>query len=79
MNVAVSLIICAIIFILGLIFALFPRWWMKMVCHNASSYMKEDLASDPLYVMSFRVYGIAAMCLAVYILFQVIEFMAQNP
>ena len=78
-NVAVSLVICAIALISGLFFALFPRWGMKLVCRCARSYMFEDLSSDELYVMSFRIYGIAAMGLGVYALFQVVQFMKIHP
>ena len=78
MDVAISLIICALVFIVGLLFALFPRWGMKLVCRCASSYMFEDLSSDELYVMSFRMYGIAAMGLGAYALFQVVQFMMTN-
>jgi hypothetical protein len=78
-NVAVSLVICAIVLISGLIFTLFPRWGMKLVCRCARSYMSEDLSSDELYVMSFRIYGIAAMGLGFYALFQVVQFMKIHP
>jgi hypothetical protein len=77
-NVAVSLIICAIVLISGLIFALFPRWCLRVVSRGARSYMSEDLSADPVQVLAFRFYGIAAMGLGVYALFQVVQFMATN-
>ena len=75
MNIAMSLIICAIVLIVGLVFALFPRWGMRVVSRCASSYMGEDLSGDPTQVMAFRFYGIAAVGLGAYALYQVIQFM----
>ena len=46
---------------------------MKMVCRCASSYMREDLSSDPAYVISFRFYGLAAVGLGFYALYQVFQ------
>ena len=73
MDILVSLIIVSLVLILGLVFALFPRWGMRVVCRCARSYMNEDLSSDPYYVMSFRFYGVAAAVLGLYALLQVLE------
>ena len=75
MNVAVSLIICMAVIVIGLLFALFPRWWMRVVSRGARSYMSEDLSSDPTQVMAFRFYGIVAVGLGLYALFQVVQYM----
>jgi hypothetical protein len=72
-NVLISLIVVAIVLTLGLVFALFPRWGMRVVCRCARSYMNEDLASDPAYVLGFRFYGLAAAGLGFYALYQVIQ------
>jgi uncharacterized membrane protein YedE/YeeE len=73
MNIFVPLIISAFALLVGIIFALFPRWWMDVVCHCARSYMNEDLSSDPSYVLAFRFYGIAATGLGLYALYQVLR------
>jgi hypothetical protein len=73
MDIIVSLGICAVVLILGGIFALFPEWGMRVVCRCARSYMKEDLSSDPVYVMGFRFYGLAALALGLYALYQVLK------
>jgi len=78
MNVAVSLIICMAVILIGLLFALFPRWWMRVVSRGARSYMSEDLSSDPTHVMAFRFYGLAAVGLGLYALFQVVQFTISN-
>jgi hypothetical protein len=62
-----------LVLILGLIFALFPRWGMRVVCRCARSYMSEDLSSDPAYVIAFRFYGLAAAGLGFYALYQVFQ------
>ena len=75
MNIAMSLIICSIVLIIGFIFALFPRWCLRMVSRSASSYMSEDLSADPAQVLAFRFYGIAAVGLGAYALYQVLQAM----
>lgn len=73
MNIAVSLVVVLLVLVLGLVFTLFPRWGMRMVCRCARSYMNEDLSSDPSYVLAFRFYGIAAAGLGLYALWQVLQ------
>ena len=73
MNIAVSLVVVLLVLVLGLVFTLFPRWGMRMVCRCARSYMNEDLSSDPSYVLAFRFYGIAAAGLGLYALYQVLQ------
>ena len=73
MNIAVSLIVVLLVLVLGLVFTLFPRWGMRVVCRCARSYMNEDLSSDPSYVLAFRFYGIAAAGLGLYALYQVLQ------
>jgi amino acid permease len=73
MNIAVPLVVVFMVLLFGLVFALFPRWGMKLVCRSASSYMKEDLSSDPVYVLAFRFYGIAAVGVGLYALYQVLQ------
>jgi hypothetical protein len=73
MNIAVSLVVVLLVLVLGLVFALFPRWGMRVVCRCARSYMNEDLSSDPAYVLAFRFYGIAAAGLGLYALYQVLQ------
>ncbi|UCG39034.1 MAG: hypothetical protein JSV00_02010 [bacterium] len=68
----VPLAVSAIVFGIGIVFALFPRWGMGLVSRCARSYMRADLASDPLYVLSFRFYGVAAAGLGLYALWQVL-------
>jgi hypothetical protein len=58
---------------IGLTFALFPRWWMRVISRSSRSYMKEDLSVDPTYVLAFRFYGIAATGLGLYALYQVLQ------
>ena len=73
MNIAVSLVVVLMVQFFGLVFAIFPRWGMRLVCRSASSYMKEDLSSDPVYVLAFRFYGIAAVGLGLYALYQILQ------
>ena len=73
MNIVVSLVVVLLVLVVGLAFALFPRWWMRVVSRSARSYMKEDLSSDPTYVIAFRIYGIAAVGLGLYALYQVLQ------
>ncbi len=73
MNIAVSLVVVLLVLVLGLVFTLFPRWGMRVVCRCARSYMNEDLSSDPSYVLAFRFYGIAAAGLGLYALYQVLQ------
>ena len=75
MDLFISFVIAGIALVIGLVFALFPRWGMGVVCRCARSYMNEDLSSDPVYVMAFRFYGIAAAGLGIYALYQVIRAM----
>jgi hypothetical protein len=72
MNVVISLTVVSIVLVLGLVFALFPGWGMRLVCRCARSYMNEDLSSDPAYVTAFRFYGLAAAGLGLYALYQVL-------
>jgi len=73
MNIAVSLIVVLLVLVVGLAFALFPRWWMRIISRSSRSYMKEDLFADPAYVLAFRFYGIAAVVLGLYALYQVLQ------
>ncbi len=73
MDIAVSLVVASLALVLGLVFAIFPRWGMKVVSRCASSYMSADLSSDPVYVIAFRFYGIAAAGLGLYALYQVFQ------
>jgi amino acid permease len=73
MNIAGSLVVVLMVLFFGLVFAMFPRWGMRLVCRSASSYMKEDLSSDPVYVVAFRFYGIAAVGMGLYALYQVLQ------
>jgi len=73
MNIAVSLIVVLIVLVVGLLFAFFPRWGMRVVSRCARSYMNEDLSSDPVYVLAFRFYGVAAIGLGLYALYQVLQ------
>ena len=72
MNILISLILSAAVLILGLTFALFPKWGLKIICRCAQSYMMEDLTSDPSYVIGIRFYGAAAVALGLYALYQVV-------
>jgi len=73
MNIAVSLIVVLVVLIVGLVFALFPRWGMRIVCRSASAYMIEALSSDPVHLLAFRFYGLAAVGLGLYALYQVLQ------
>ena len=73
MNITASLVVVLLVLVIGLVFALFPRWGMRVVCRCARSYMNEDLSSDPAYVLAFRFYGIAAAALGLYALYQVLQ------
>lgn len=73
MNIIVSLVVVLFVLVLGLVFALFPRWGMRVISRGARSYMKEDLSSDMSYVIAFRFYGIAAAGLGLYALYQVLQ------
>lgn len=73
MNTLVPLAVSILVLVLGAVFCLFPRWGMKLVCRCARSYMKADLASDPVHVLAFRLYGLAAAGLGTYALYQVIQ------
>jgi uncharacterized membrane protein SpoIIM required for sporulation len=79
MNIAMSLVICSLALIIGFIFALFPRWCLRVVSRGASSYMSEDLSADPVQVLVFRFYGIAAVGLSAYALYQVVLFSVAGP
>ena len=73
MNIAVSLIVVLLVLVIGLVFALFPKWGMRVISRGARSYMNEDLLLDPAYVLAFRFYGIAAVGLGLYALYQVLQ------
>ena len=73
MNIIVPLVLVSIVLFLGIVFALFPRWWMRVLCRCARTYMAEDLSADPTYVLAFRFYGLAAVGLAGYALFQILQ------
>jgi hypothetical protein len=75
MDIAMSLVICSIVLIIGFVFALFPRWCLRMFSRSARSYMSEDLSADPVQVLAFRFYGVAAVGLGVYVLYQVLQAM----
>jgi hypothetical protein len=75
MNIIVSLVVVLLVLVSGLVFALFPRWGMKVISRGARSYMNEDLSADPTLVLLFRFYGIAAVGLGLYALYQVIQAM----
>ncbi len=72
MDLYVPLFIALLALTLGVLGAVFPAWVIKIVCRHASSYMKEDLTTDPAYVFMFRFYGIAAAGLGLYALYQVL-------
>lgn len=76
MDILVSLIVVSLALIIGLVFAIFPGWWLRIVCRCARSYMNEDLSSDPYYLLAFRFYGIAAVGLGLYALYQVLQAMS---
>ena len=73
MDVVVSLVLSSLVFLVGLFFALWPRWGMKVVCRCARSYMAEDLTRDAAQVLAFRFYGGAAAVLGIYALYQVLQ------
>ncbi|MDF1525079.1 MAG: hypothetical protein RRA15_09890 [bacterium] len=73
MNVLISLVVVITVLVVGLVFTLFPQWGMRVVCRCARSYMNEDLSSDPVYVLAFRFYGMAAVGLSLYALYQVLQ------
>ena len=73
MNIIASLAVVLLVLVIGLVFALFPRWGIRVVCRCARSYMNEDLSSDPAYLLAFRFYGIAAAGLGLYALYQVLQ------
>ncbi len=73
MNTIVSLVVVLPVLVIGLVFALFPRWGMRVISRGARSYMKEDLSSNPALVVLFRFYGIAAAGLGFYALYQVLQ------
>ncbi len=73
MNIAVSLAVALLVLVIGLTFALFPRWWMRVVYRSSRSYMKEDMFSDSTPMLAFRFYGITAIGLGLYVLYQVLQ------
>ena len=46
---------------------------MRVISRGARSYMKEDLSSNSALVVLFRFYGIAAVGLGFYALYQVLQ------
>ncbi|MFV1956198.1 MAG: hypothetical protein ACC669_00335 [bacterium] len=74
MDLYVSLAIALLVLTLGVLCAIFPRWVVQIVCRHASSYMKEDLTTDPMYIFMFRFYGLAAAGLGLYALYQVLLY-----
>jgi len=72
MDFYVPLGIALLVTGIGVFCALFPRVVVRMVCRHASSYMKEDLSVEPVYVYMFRFYGLAAVGLGLYALYQVL-------
>ncbi len=73
LNFIIPLIISLLVLILGVFFALFPKWVVRLACKNASAYMKEDLTSDITYIYMFRFYGVAGAGLGLYMLYQVLS------
>jgi hypothetical protein len=71
MDTLIPLVVSLTVAVIGLVFALFPRWIIQMVHRHASSYLKEDLSGDPTYIYMFRFFGIAAVLLGLYALWQV--------
>jgi hypothetical protein len=73
MDILAPLTVVGIVLIVGIVFALFPRWGIRAICRCARSYMEEDLSGDPAQVMAVRFYGLAAVGLGLYALYQVVQ------
>lgn len=75
MDLIVSLAMTALTFIVGLIFAIFPNKVLKAAARGAKSYMPEEgLTSDPTYSFTFRAFGVSAIILSLYMLYQILTF-----
>ena len=74
MDVAVSLAFAALTFIIGVGFAVFPDKVLKAAARGSRSYMAEEvLTSDPVFSLMFRAFGIAAIALSLYMLYQLLQ------
>jgi len=72
LNFIIPLVISLFVLIVGVFFAIFPKWVIRVASKTASAYMNEDLTSDVTYIYMFRFYGVAAAGLGLYALYQVI-------
>lgn len=75
MDLIVSLVMTVLVFIIGLVFVLFPNKILKAAARGAKSYMPEEgLTSDPTYSFMFRAFGVSAILLSLYMLYQIVDF-----
>lgn len=75
MDLIVSLAMTALTFIIGLLFVIFPNKVLKAAARGAKSYMPEEaLTSDPTYSFMFRAFGVSAILLSLYMLYQLLGY-----
>jgi len=75
MDLIVSLAMTALTFIIGLICVIFPNTILKVAARGSKSYMPEEgLTSDPTYSLMFRAFGVSAIILSLYMLYQILGY-----
>lgn len=75
MDKALALVLSAIVLCVGVFFSVFPDRILKAAARGSRSYMPEEgLTSDPAFSWMLRVFGIAAIGLSVYMLYQIVQY-----
>ncbi len=74
MDLIVSLVLTVLTLIIGVIFVIFPDRILRIAARGSRSYMPEEgLTSDPVFSLMFRAFGIAAIALSLYMLYQLLQ------
>ena len=75
MDLIVSLVLTVLTLIVGVIFVIFPDKVLRVAARGSRSYMPEEvLTSDPVFSPMFRAFGIAAIALGLYMVYQILTF-----
>jgi hypothetical protein len=74
MELALALALSLLVLIIGAVFVVFPDRILRIAARGSKSYMPEDgLTSDPVYSLMFRAFGIAAIGLGLYMVYQLLR------
>jgi len=75
MELALGLALSLLVLIIGAVFVVFPDRILRIAARGSKSYMPEDvLNSDPAFTAMFRAFGIAAIGLGLYMLYQIFQY-----